>query len=314
MEYRRLGESELEISALTLGCWAFGGGAWGDVDDAESIAAVHAAIDLGINIADTAEVYGGGRSEEVLGKALLGRRDKMMIATKVWSSNLAPQDIREALEASLTRLQTDYVDLYQIHWPNDDIPIADSMGVLSDLRSEGKIRVIGVSNFNSEQMIDALKIARFESLQPPYNLFWRMVESDQSPFCEENNISVIPYCPMAQGLLTGKFSLDNPPDEGDVRLGNRMFKSPTWEEACKAVEAYRPIADSYGKTMAQLSLNWLMHQQAVTSPIVGAKRPSPLEDTVGAVGWSVSDDDIEKIRKISDPVNQTLGDDQHMWH
>ena len=230
----------------------------GGVDDAESAATIEAALDAGINMIDTAEGYGGGHSEEVIGKVLEGRRDKMMIATKVWKANLTKDGIGASLEASLKRLRTDYIDLYQVHWPNDDIPIEETMSTLEEYRRQGKIRWIGVSNFSVKQMTDAMKVARFESLQPPYNLYWRYVEGGELAWCVENGVSVIPYSPMAQGLLAGKFTADHTFTGDDIRAKGYLFQDEVFKVAIDGIEKMKPIAEALGCTMPQLTLAWLL--------------------------------------------------------
>jgi myo-inositol catabolism protein IolS len=313
LELRRLGRSDMWISSISLGCWVMGKEWWGDADDSESIAAIHAAIDQGINFIDTAPAYGAGHSEEVLGKALEGKRDKVYIATKVGWGDLDPQKLPGALEASLKRLRTDYVDLYQIHWPHETIPISDSMAVIKKLQDQGKVRYIGVSNFNVPQMQEALSVARIESLQPPYNLFWRHIEKDILPFCIENEIGVIAYSPLAQGLLTGKFTKDTKFPENDIRSHALLFQGDIFLTALEAVEEMKPIAQKYGKTLGQVALNWLLCQPGITSAIVGARRPSQVEENVGGQGWKLEDEDLKTLDQLSKRVMSKLDDDPRMW-
>lgn len=306
MEYRKLGRSPLEISEISLGCWAMGGDYWGPADDRESIATIEKALEGGINFFDTAELYGRGHSEEVLGKALKKYRDKVYISTKVWRTNMRKQDVKRACENSLKRLQTDYIDVYFIHYPSDDVPIEETMEAMQELKEEGKIRVIGLSNFSLEQMKEALRIARYEVIQPCYNLLWRFIEKDVLPFCRENEIGIVAYSPLAQGLLTGKFTKDWTFPEGDGRKRAPLFQ-PEWFSQCIDVaEALKPFAEKYGKTQAQVAINWINAQSGITSSIVGARRPEQIQENLGATGWRLSDEDIEVIDKISRKVTDRL--------
>ena len=214
MEYRKLGRTDMDVSVVALGCWALAGGFnWGPQDEADSVAAVHAALDADINFFDTAEGYGeGGTSEQILGKALPARRQDVVIATKVSSTHLVPADVHKACDASLKRLRTDIIDLYQIHWPSRTVPLADTLGALDELKDAGKIRAFGVSNFGPQDLGELLAISRPETNQLPYNLLWRAIEHDVQAMCTETEteaeigIGIICYCPILQGLLLGKFN------------------------------------------------------------------------------------------------------------
>ena len=316
MRYRKLGRTDVEVSELILGAWVFGGRNFGNavVDDGESIATIHAALDAGITMIDTAEIYGSGHSEQVIGTALKGRRDQVMIATKVWRKNLTREGVEAALTGSLSRLQTDYVDLYQIHWPSVEIPITETMETLAACREDGRIRHIGVSNFSAEQMAAALRITRLESLQPPYSLYWRFVEGAELPFCREHDLAVIPYSPMAQGLLTGKFGRDHVFTGGDIRAKSYLFNGRTFEAACDGVDRMRRIAAELGCPVVHLALAWLLAQPGVTAPIVGARRPDQLEGLLGSVDLALSAEHLDELTRIGDEVMATLGERKDsMW-
>jgi len=306
MEYRRLGKSDLEVSVVSFGCWQAGRSGWTDVDDDISIKAMGTAFDLGINLFDTAEVYGDGHSEEVLGKALKGIRDRVLIATKVFSNHLKAEDVRKALEGSLRRLKTDYVDLYQIHWPNDKVPLEETMGALVALQQEGKIRSIGVSNFNVAQMEEASRYGRIDSLQPPYSLFWRHIEKDILPYCAANQIGVIAYSPLAQGLLTGKFNRDNRPQKPDVRAHNVLFQGEVYEHCLEAVEEIRKIAQAHHQTVGNAAINWLLAQKGMTSAIIGARTPEQVKENVGASGWSLSEEEKSLMDRLGRRVMELV--------
>ena len=315
MEYRKLGNSDLNISVVGLGAWVMGKEMWAGADDDESIAAIHAAIDLGINWVDTAEGYGGGHSETVVGRALADRRDKMLIATKVGPDRLSRENVLAACDQSLARLQTDHIDLYQIHWPSSTgVAIDETMGALVDLQQQGKIGAIGCSNFDLAQMADARKYGALESLQPPWSLFWRHVEKEIVPYCIAQNVGVVAYSPMAQGLLTGKYTPENRPPEEDHRNHSILFQGETFDRALKAVARITEIGASYGKKPGQTALRWLIQQPGLTSAIVGARRPSQVEENVGAADWTLSDADLAEISALGDDVMSTLPDDSPvMW-
>ncbi len=313
MEYRPLGKSGIEVSTVSLGTWVMGGKQWSGADDAESVAAIHAALDLGVNLIDTAEVYGGGHSEEVVGRALRDRRDRAVVATKLSLWHAEPDQVRGALEGSLRRLQTDYVDLYQIHWPHDTVPFEDTMAVLAALKDEGKVRAIGVSNFDVEQLRRCMKAAQVDSLQPPYSLFWRYIEPEILPFCRENDVAVLAYSPLAQGLLTGKFTRDGKPPEGDIRAKNVLFQGSVFECCLEAVEELSAIAARYGKTPGQTAVNWLLRQPGMTSAILGARSAAQVRENVGAVGWELSEEDARTIDELGRRVMERLGRPETLW-
>ncbi len=229
MERRGLGQSGVAVSVIGLGTWPMSGQWWGESDDAESIRTIHRALDLGVNLIDTAEGYGRGHAEEVLGRALRGRRSQAVISDKVSPGNLTPAAIRTAWEGSCRRLETDYLDVYFIHWPNVDLPIADAMGELEAMRREGKIRAIGVSNFTAGEMEVAQRHGRIDVLQPPYNLFWRFIEREEVPYCLEHNIGIMTYSSLAQGLLTGTLTRETPFAEGDNRPTTVLFQEAHYE-------------------------------------------------------------------------------------
>ena len=314
MKYRVFGKTDEKVSEIILGGWLFGGGEWGpEVDDSESVKTIHAAIDSGITWVDTAEGYHSGHSEEVIGWALKDRRDKMCVATKVSASHITAEDLPKSCEASLKRLQTDYIDLYQVHWPSDGIPVAETMGALKRLQEAGKIRFIGVSNFSSVQMTEALKTVRIESLQPPYNLFWRFIESDQLPFCREHGISVIPYSPLAQGLLTGRFRSGDVIEKGHVRYRNWLYRGEAFQAATKAVDAIRPMAADLGCSILHLALAWLLAQDGITAPIVGARNAEQLAGILGAVDVKLTAEQNAELSKLGDGVMDTIRDKRIMW-
>ena len=206
MQYRQLGNSSIQVSPMAVGFWGIvGGDYWGEQDEKDTIKTVHSALDAGLNFFDTAPAYGDGYSEQMLGRALKDRRSKAIIATKVSQKDVAPDDLRRACERSLEYLQTDYIDLYQVHWPNWTVPFEDTMNTLLDLQQEGKIHVIGVSNFGKQDMPDMLKLGRYESNQLPYSLLWRAIEFDIQSQCVDETISILPYSPLNQALLTGKY-------------------------------------------------------------------------------------------------------------
>jgi len=315
MEKRTLGRSGLDITVLTFGCWQAGGSGWNDTDDDSSIAAMRAGYEAGINFFDTAEGYGNGHSETLVGRFLRDTKaSDVYVATKIGDHNLAAAKVRPACEESLQRLGLDKIDLYQIHWPSGTwdspvVPIEETMIELVKLQEEGKIGAIGVSNFNGAQIEEALQFGRIESLQPPYSLFFQPYEQNGTmEVCRQHEIGVIPYSPLAQGLLTGKFNMENRPT--DNRGGNQIFKDPTYPLALEAVEKLKPIAQKYGATTGNLSLAWLCAQPGVTSPIVGARNAEQITDTAKAASLKIEDADLEEISQIALPVLASLSIDK----
>lgn len=312
MKKRTLGRSGLEVSVLTFGCWQAGGGSsWTDTTDEDSLSAMLAGYESGINFYDTAEGYGDGHSETLLGRfiAEVGR-ENVLVASKVGAGNLAASKVKESCANSLKRLGIDTIDLYQIHWPAGTwgtplIPIEETMKALLQLQAEGKIRAIGVSNFNGQQIEEALSFGRVDSLQPPYSLLFQPYVVDGTiETCVKHGIGVIPYSPLAQGLVTGKFGLENRPT--DNRSGNVLFKDPTYPLALEAVEKLKPIAEKHQAKTAHVALAWLLEQEGVTSPIVGARTAEQIRDTARAATIQLNEDELAQISKIAKPVLDSI--------
>jgi aryl-alcohol dehydrogenase-like predicted oxidoreductase len=322
MKYRKLGQTDITVSTIAMGCWAIGGGTtWGPQDEAESIATIHAALDAGVNFFDTAEAYGDGDSELVLGRALAGHRSQAVIATKVSPSHLSADAVQQACKRSLRRLQADTIDLYQIHWPRRTIPLDETMEALEKLREQGKIRAVGVSNFGVRDLSDFLAIGRCETDQVPYNLLWRAIEYQIRQKCINEGVGILCYSPLAQGLLTGKFS--SPEEVPDGRAYTRHFpkdrpRARHSEDGCEtevfaAIEQIRRISDRTGAPMTQVAVSWLLHQPGVTSVITGARSPDQIMQNAQAVDLELAPEIIEKLGEATNTVKRTLGPNPDMW-
>lgn len=310
MEYRILGKSDLSVSTIGYGAWGIGGKPfWKTEGEDNSIRSIEKAIDLGINFYDTAPVYGFGYSEELLGKALHSKRKEVVIATKCglrWKKKeikalekrATKESILEEIDLSLQRLQTNYIDLYQVHWPDETTPIEETMDALLQIQKTGKVRYIGVSNYSVDQMKESLKYGQIVSLQPMYSMLERDIEKEILPFCIENNIGIICYSPLASGVLTGKYDENTKFEDwrGQGIIGN--FTGDVFVSHIRKVKEITKIAQKYGKTTAQLAINWLLRQRGVTTAIVGVKNPNQVEQNTGAVGWVISDDDLKIISDI----------------
>jgi myo-inositol catabolism protein IolS len=307
MERRKLGHSGIEVSAIAEGCWPMGGWYWGRTDDEESIRTIHRTMELGINFFDTAPGYGSGHSEEVLGRGLVGRRKDVVVATK---GPAAPEHIPASLDESLKRLQTDYVDVFFVHWPNRREPLARTIEVLEGLRREGRIRAIGVSNFTVEMLEIAAKHGAIDVLQPPYNLIWRFIEEDVLPYCREHHIGIVTYSSLAQGMLTGTLRLNTNYPEGDNRPRSVLWQSENYGKCLYAVERVRAVAVELGVSVAQLALRWLISQPGVTTALVGARTPPEIAENAGAVGWDLPAETLTRVQEIS---NDSMPYYYDMW-
>lgn len=322
MQYRTLGRTDLKVSVVAMGCWPIVGDAtWGAQDEKDSIAALESALGEGINFFDAAETYGNGYSEELLGRVFADRRREVVIASKVSRANLRPANLKAACEGSLRRLGTDYIDLYQVHWPNWDVPIADTLGALEELKAEGKIRVVGGSNFGPRDLADLLAHGRVEVNQLPYSLLWRTLEHQVQPLCVQNQVSIITYCPLAQGLLAGKFASADDVPEGRARTrlfsGDRpqaRHQEPGAEkETFQAIDGIREISKEVRAPMAQVALAWLLSRPAVASVLAGARNPDQIRMNAGAADLKLSEDVVERLARISDPLKQRFGTNIDMW-
>ena len=312
METRKLGYSDLHLTTIGLGTWAIGGPwqyGWGPQDDQESILTIRRALELGINWIDTAPAYGLGHSEEVVGQAIQGLAEKPIIATKcgrAWGENgqlygnLQRDGIRAEAEASLRRLKVDTIDLYQIHWPEPDEDLEEGWAAIADLVKEGKLRYAGVSNFSVEQLKRIQPIHPVASSQPPYSMLARGVEAEHLAYCAANNIGVIAYSPMQKGLLTGKVTREwvQNLEETDHRRRDPNFQEPRLSANLETVDGLRTIAEKRGKTVAQLAIAWVLRRPEVTAAIVGARRPSQIEETALAAEWALSPEDIADIEAL----------------
>ena len=317
MELRSLGTSDIKISPIIMGTWQAGKEMWVGIDDNESIRAIKAAFDAGITTFDTAEVYGNGHSEKIVSRALHDVRDRVIIATKVFSNHLEYDQVIAACHKSLKNLETDYIDLYQIHWPpgsfgSKKVPLEEPMKALNDLKTQGKIRALGVSNFSHSQIEEARPYGNIDSLQPPYSLFWRKVEKDAMPYCLENNITLLAYSPMAQGLLTGKFGPDHRFAKGDHRSGNVLFQPKNYRRVQQALDRLRPIAKSNEISLGQLALNWVISQPG-TCAIAGARNADQAVQNAGAADVKLSGKDMASINEISKMVTDHLDEWPLMW-
>lgn len=310
MQTKQLGNSELHITPIGFGAWAIGGGGWafgwGAQDDRESIEAINRALDLGVNWIDTAAIYGLGHSEEVVAKALKGRSSRPYIFTKcsmIWDEkgeigrSLKADSVRREVEASLRRLDIETIDLYQIHWPSPESEIEEGWTTLAKLKDEGKVRYIGVSNFNVEQLKRIQEIAPVTSLQPPYSLVKPDVEKEILPFCKENNIGVIVYSPMQSGLLTGKMTSErvaNLPDD-DWRKESSEFQEPRLSRNLKLVEVLQQIGKQHDRSAGEVAIAWTLNNPAVTAAIVGARNPKQVEGIIAAGEFRLNQQELEQI-------------------
>ncbi len=323
MRTRKLGYTDLQFTTVGLGTWAIGGGGWewgwGPQDDAESIAALRRGMDRGINWIDTAAAYGLGHSEELVGKAIEGRRDEVVVATKcglVWeeggttiSNRLKEDSIRRECEQSLRRLNIEGIDLYQIHWPVPDGDIEEAWGTIANLIKAGKVRYAGVSNASVEQLKRLQPIHPVAALQPPYSMLERGVEEALLKFCAANDIGIIVYSPMQTGLLTGKYTKERVAalaDEDWRKDRNPHFKEPQLSANLALVDGLRPIAARHGKTVAQLAIAWVLRRPEVTGAIVGSRKPSHIEETVEAGDWVLDSQDIAEIDALLVDRHRTL--------
>jgi aryl-alcohol dehydrogenase-like predicted oxidoreductase len=318
MEYVDISGTTIRASRIALGTWAIGGWMWGGSDEREAINTIHTALDRGINLIDTAPVYGFGRSEEIVGKALAmgGRRKRALIATKAglnWKDGKPFRDARKMrivgeVENSLLRLRTDVIDLYQIHWPDPDTPIAEVAEAMSALHRAGKIRAIGVSNFSPSQMDEFRKVAPLHTAQPPYNLFERGIEQDVLPYCSSHDIAVLAYGSLCRGLLSGRMSQASQFSGDDLRKNDPKFLTPRFGQYLKAVERLDRLAkERFGKRVIHLAVRWVLDRNRMNIALWGARRADQLSPIGDALGWQLDGQTMAEIdsilgETISNPV------------
>ena len=329
-EMRQLGASDVKVTPVIFGAWAVGGWMWGGNDEADSIAAIQASINHGVTTIDTAAVYGQGYGEEVVGKAIRGRREKVQIATKggmtwdlpggsdPWATqdrdgkdvtirrNSSPETLPVECERSLKRLGVDVIDLYQVHWPDTTTLVEDTMAALVKLKDQGKIRAIGVSNYDATWIRKAAAAGPLASLQPPYSLIQRKIEKEILPTCRELNIGVIVYSPMERGLLTGSVTMDRTFPPGDHRAGHKFFKPENRKLALDSLDQIRPIAEKHGATLAQLVINWTIQVPGITAALVGARNAEQAESNAKALTFKLSPEECAQIRTFFDGTSATL--------
>ncbi len=325
MNYRLLGSTDIDASVVAFGAWAVGGWMWGGTDEAEGIKAIHAAVDAGINLIDTAPMYGFGRSEEIVGKAIKDRRDKVVLATKsglLWDREQGefffhcddkqpteepsrykvyiyqgPESIREEIEKSLKRLQTDYIDLYQTHWQDPTTPLEDTVNCLTKLKEEGKIRAIGACNATPEQMDVYRRIGVLAVDQEKYSMLDRQLEATNLPYCLENNIAVLAYSPLAQGLLTGKITPERKFEEGDLRNKEPRYSVENRRKVMSLLGVIQPIASDHGVSLVQLAIAWTVAQPGLTHALCGARNPEQAVENAAAGDLSLSDEELAAITR-----------------
>jgi len=320
MKYRQLGTTDLSLPVVSFGAWAIGGWRWGGTDDTAAVKAIRRALDMGMTCIDTAAVYGMGHSETVVGKAIAGRRDEVVIATKCglrWDCddgvfamdtidtdgkparlyhNLRPDSIKYEVDQSLRRLGIDRIDLYQCHWPDSSTPLDETMGAMTELQQEGKIRCIGVSNFSVDLLQESMSTAPISSVQSRYNALDRNIEQDLIPFCREHGIGVLTYSSIAQGLLSGKVPVDRVFPETDLRSKKPWFSTENRVRVLDMLARIQPIADNHGATLAQVAIQWVLSQPGVTTALVGARNEKQVEENANAAEIALDDDEIQSIR------------------
>ncbi|CAB4244419.1 Aldo-keto reductase YhdN [Methylacidimicrobium sp. AP8] len=308
MEYTSLPGLEEQVSRIGLGTWVMGGWMWGGAEEADAVAAIETAVDAGICLVDTAPVYGFGRAEEIVGKAVRNiGRDKIVLATKgglEWNAreeirrNSSPERLRREVDESLRRLRVDWIDLYQIHWPDARVPIEKTAETLLDLQARGKIRALGVSNYSPEQMEAWRKVAPLHTDQPPYNLFERGIEKDVLPYCRAHGIGVIAYGVLCRGLLTGKFTARHTFPPGDLRRIDPKFQGKTFGCYLAAAADLRKLAEARGFTLAQLAARWALQQPGISVVLWGARKPSQIQEAAALPSSLLSDRDLAEIDRI----------------
>lgn len=313
-----LGRSGLEVSRIAFGTWQLGGD-WGQFDEDAAVAAIRRARELGVNFFDTAQAYGFGASERLLGTALRHElshaRSELVIATKgglrQTDSGLvrdsSPEWLRRGVDASLIALGIEHIDLYQVHWPDATVPAAETAGVLGELIADGKIGHVGVSNYKSAQMAEFSATLPVETLQPPYHLFRREIEDEILPYCLDNDIGVLVYGPLAHGLLTGTMSVHTSFGDGDWRGTSNNFRGGTYRRNLATVRALEKFAANRGITLSQLAIAWTLSNPAVHVAIVGARQVGHIEDSLRGVDISLTDSDLDEIETIMDEATPVAG-------
>lgn len=309
MDYVILGRSGLRVSRICFGTWQFSG-EWGSHEEEESLAAMRRARELGINFFDSAQAYGFGASEQLLGKALRhelrSARDELVIATKGGLRQVggrverdsSPAFLRSGVEDSLRHLGVEYIDLYQVHWPDPDVPLAETAGALEEMVREGKIRHAGVSNYSAEQMQEFDRTRPVETLQPPYHLFRRDIEDDALPWARENEVGVLAYSPLAHGLLTGKFDADTSFPDDDWRSSSDVFEGDEFRRNLEVVDELRRFAEERNHSLTEVAVAWTLAQPGVHVAIVGARSPDHIDGSAPAGDLRLSDADLERIDTI----------------
>lgn len=324
MEYKKLGNSSVNVTPIAFGAWAIGGWMWGGAEDNAALRAIRASYDLGVTTIDTAPVYGFGKSEELVGRAMQGvPRDKYQILTKFglnWETAQgeyyfdtqlndgtpvkvykysSKAKVKKECEDSLRRLQTDYVDLLQIHWADATTPIAETMEALAELIKEGKIRAAGVCNYSAAQVEEAMKTVRLVSNQVPYSMINRGIEKDVVPQALQKGLSIIPYSPLQRGLLTGKIKPDHKFNDGDTREKNKFYSPENITRANALLQKLKPIADAHGATLSQLVINWTTRQPAMDCVLVGARDDKQVQENVKSLSFTLSDEELKKIGQVA---------------
>lgn len=331
MLYRKLGSSDLQASVVAFGAWAIGGGPWwGPTDDAESIRALHAALDAGVNLVDTAPVYGFGRSEEVVGKAIQGRRDKVIVATKCglwWADatgtkffdqgdktvrrSLDPRTIRLEVEQSLKRLGTDYIDVLQTHWQAVEpakTPIAETMACLMDLKKQGKVRAIGASNVTPEQMDEYSAGGPLDVCQPRYSMLDRAIERDVLPYCAKKGVATLVYSPLEQGLLTGKIGMDRQLAGDEYRQNIPWYSPGNRKRVLDLLAGWKDLTERYSCSLGQLVIAWTVQQPGVTVALCGARKAANAEENAKAGDLKIAEADLARMRRDVEALGSPLPD------
>ncbi len=320
MEYRQLGNSDVTVSAVTYGAWAIGGWMWGQQDHNDAIAAIRTSIDAGITAIDTAAVYGFGHSEELVAEAIAGQRDKIVIMTKFglrWDSQekgqlrwethdlqgqpvtirkyADPESVILECERSLKRLRTDYIDVFQIHWPDDSTPVEETFGAVAKLIQQGKVRSAGASNYPPELLVRAQSVLPLACAQPPFSMVLRQAADDVIPWCIENGVGVVAYSPLQRGLLTGKIKTGHRFAEDDHRQENFLFTPTNIDRINAFLDSIRPIAQAHNATLAQLAINWTTRQPGLTAALVGARNATQAGENAKALDFTLTDDELAHI-------------------